>query len=459
MGRVVLAWAFGSIFFQVSAGAIYAAFARQLGAGEATFGFLAGVFPLMSFFQLFAARMLEKTHRPKAMMMGAGLFCRLLWVFAAALPLLHRLAPEIMRREWMLPVFVACILFSSVGQAFTSPSFFSWMSAIVPDRIGPVFWARRQQIGTWVAIGAVLVANFLADQAGWFAEISNGVFPPLMLYSVLLTLAALCGVADIALFRKIPEAPATVQAAQEKAEVAPLAASTFAPLKERAVRNYLWFVAFSVAGFATTGPLLWLHCLEVLDFDKTRTGLILSIAPLVGVALTSKFWGNAIKTYGSRPILRFASLILVLMPLFWLFSTPKSWVLLMVVVGLSGVLAAAYQICNFNFITRACPHLPRPTLTALFSIAAGTVFALCAWLSGIVAQSLSGWHFSLWGFTFVNYHIVFAFSLVPRLINAYIIAPRLEEPAASGTLEAIGEIKAELLESWLDRFSRPFSGR
>jgi hypothetical protein len=455
MSRVIFGWAFGAVFFQLSAGAVYASFARQLGATEAVFGFLSGVYQLMGWVQIPAARLLEGKVGARAMMLTAGLICRLLWVLAAMLPLLNRVFPDIITRERMLPLFIGCLILSSIGQAFTGPSFFAWMSALVPDRVGPSFWARRHQVGTIVAIFAVLIGGGIADRAGLIKEWSNGEITPLLTYSLLLTVAALCGVMDVAAFIKVKEPPSS----GEKVKQPPFLTSMRIPLSERAVRNYLIFTAFGVMGFASTGPLLWLFCLEYLDFDKTQTGFLLTICPLMGIACSAKWWGGIAKVHGTRPMVRFASVGLVIVPLCWLFALPESKVGLAIMLFASGILITAYEISNLNFMTRACPHLSRPTLAALFSICAGMTFALTSWGCGIAAEKLSFWRYEVGGIEFTNFHLIFAFSLVPRMINAVFLAPRLEDNSASSTREAMSEVGASLAAAFGPRFTRYFEAR
>ena len=457
MQRVIIGWGFGAIFFQLSAGAIYAAFARQLGATEAQFGFLAGIYPLMGFLQIPAARMLQGRVGTRQMMLVAGLLCRLLWVTAAALPWLHRLAPTWMTREMLLPMFMACVVLLSVGQAFTGPSFFVWMSGLVPGRVGPSFWARRYQIGTLAGIGAVLIGGWLGDSAGWVKEATNGEIPPLLFYSLILMAAAVCGVLDVAMFFGVSEAP---DEDENKAdELPPLWASIVEPLREPMVRSYLAFVVVSMLGFATTGPLLWLFCLETLEFSKTQTGFLLTVCPLLGMAISSKWWGQIAKTYGTRPMQRFASIGLILIPISWVFAQPTSAVSLALVLFLSGVLVAAFEISNLNFVTRAAPHLPRPMLTALFSICGGTTFALTAWASGSLAGATKGVHFDVAGIEFVNYQLIFALSILPRVLNAFVLAPRLQEPSSLAMRAAVNEAGGTLVGAFGARFSRFWQAR
>jgi hypothetical protein len=455
MSRVIFSWAFGAVFFQISAGAVYASFARQLGASEAVFGFLAGVTPLMGFLQIPSARLLENGFSPRTMMLWAGLTCRMLWVFAALLPIIHHLAPALAPREIMLPAFIGCLLLSSVGQAFAGPCFFTWMTALIPDRVGPLFWARRQQVGTIVAIFAVLGGGFIADNAGWINERSGGNWPPLLTYSALLSVAAVCGVMDIAFFFGVKEP----HIERKSATLAPLWQSLSEPLREREVRNYLLFIMVAMIGFATTGPLTWLLCLETLGFDKTTTGLLITICPLAGMAVSARWWGAIAKRHGTRPMIRFASAGMLLVPIGWILALPDSKFSLALMLFTSGILVTAYDISNTNFITRACPHLPRPMLTALFAICAGTTFALFSWLSGVVAGAFDGWKWSFGGVQFINYHLVFAFSLVPRIINAVFLAPKLEDNSATGTREAVNEIGANFAAAFAPRFERFFGAR
>lgn len=488
MRLVIVAWAFGAVFFCLAGGAIYTSFARQLGVSDTTFGFLAGVTPLMSFVQLPAARLLETRLRPRQLMLWAGITSRGLWVVAASLPLVHKFIPDLFPREWMLPAFVTCVVISSFGQACTGPAFFSWMSSLVPSRVGPSFWARRQQIGMIMAIFATIIGGMIADQAGYLKAWSQDEFPPLLLYSVVLTVAAICGVMDIVLFWNVRETPEHIQqmagrprrttktvarALRDRPvtentgrvwrgvnrEAAEMVASLQQPLRERLVRNYLLFAGTAVMGFASQGALLWLLCLENFEWPKTQTGFVLTVAPMVAMALTSPFWGRMVKEHGTRPIARTVSILLIFIPVAWLLATPNSWWPMLVIVGISGFLAVAYDICNLNFITRAAPHLPRPTLTALFGITTGTVAGVTSWLAGAAAQQLEGFHLELLGREFVNYHVLFAFSLVVRIVNAFVFAPRLEEPDATPTREAVRETAMSLYLAFISRLTAPFGAR
>ena len=354
----------------------------------------------------------------------------------------------------LLPLFMGCVVLSSIGQAFTGPSFFVWMSGLVPGRVGPTFWAKRYQIGTLAGIGAVLLGGWLGDSAGWVKAATAGAIPPLMFYSLILMAAAVCGVLDIAMFFGVSHAPED----DSKSEtLPPLWVSILEPLREPIVRSYLAFVIVAMLGFATTGPLLWLFCLETLEFSKTQTGFLLTVCPLLGMAVSSNWWGQLVRIYGARPMQRFASIGLILVPIAWVFAQPNSALSLGLVLFVSGILAAAFEISNLNFITRAVPHLPRPMLTALFSICAGTTFALAAWATGLLAGATKGIGFDVAGIEFVNYQLIFALSILPRVFNAFVLAPRLQEPSSLAMRATVNQAGGSLVSSLAGAFGARFS--
>lgn len=404
--------------------------------GKALFGFMAGASPLLSFVQLVAARSLEKHGRPRRMMLTSGLLGRVLWVVGAVLPLVSHFWAALLPTAYLKPLFVLCILGSATAQACTGPSFFAWMTHLVPERVGPSFWARRQQIGTVVALLAVLVGGWCADKAGPINQHFHGHFPPLLTYSALLTLASLCGVMDIALFLGIKEPP-SVRLVEEPA---PLWSSLLAPLREPEVRGYLLFAAVATLGGAISAPLMWLFCLENLDMSKTQTGLMLSVLPLLGMAASYRFWGTAVKRYGSRPLLRFLTGAALPMSAIWFVVRPHSLPSLLAlgtVTLVAGMLGAAYDTCNIQFLTRTCPQVPRPTLVALFALVTGTISAVASTTGGKAADWFTNWHADVLGMHLVDFHIVILLGLIPAAINALLVAPRLREPGATPTREAV----------------------
>ena len=191
--------------------------------------------------------------------------------------------------------------------------------------------------------------------------------------------------------------------------------------------------------YGTMGPFIAVHSLEFLGLSKMQTSLLTNVAPLVGITLTSRFWGEQIRRYGNRPIMRISSMCLLVVPILWLMTTPATWYLLAPTLFLSGMMFCSIELANQNLITSLSPHISRGTMTAVVSIFGGLSFAIGAVAAGRVSFALEGKTLQLFGMTFVNHHAVFVMSMAARAVNAFWVAPRLQEPTATSTRDAMRE--------------------
>ncbi len=449
MARVVAAWGFGAAFFNLTAGAIYTSFARRIGADERVLGLLFAALPLMSFLQVISAHYIEKTGRRKAQMMLFGITGRSLWILIPLVPFFVRRFPDVITHQNMLALVITGVLLASACQAFTSPPFFAWMADLVPARVRPNFFAQRMRVGTIAAIFTALGSGYIAD-----------LFPSTDVLCYLLMFAGFCGLMDIILFLDVKEPP--VEAPKPAENRVSMRVTLRDALRDGEVCRFLSFVSLLCMGYGLTGAFLWLFALEYLELSKTVTALILNIGPLLGIACTSRFWGAMIKRYGNRPVVRLCSLGIVLVPLGYITAQSDTWFLLALITFFSGIMAAGVELTNVNQITGLAPQVPRSTMAAIFSITAGLSMAGASLLGGQLAHALKwidGMGFELFGLPIVNYHILFGIALLLRLVNAVFVAPRLQEPTATPTLEAVKEMVPEMIQAFAERLSRPVHWR
>jgi MFS family permease len=449
MRRVVAAWGFGAAFFNLVSGVIFVTFVRRIGADERVVGLLFAALPMMSFLQVISAHYLEKTGRRKRQMMTFGLAGRSLWLVIPLVPIFVRNYPEIVSRQQMLPVVIVLVLLASTCHAIISPPFFAWMADLVPARVRPNFFAQRMRVGTLAAMVTALASGFIVDR-----------FPHTDIYCALLLFAGVCGVMDIAFFRGVKEPPVEAPGKEEKAPS--MRVTIGEALQDSDVRRFLAFISLLFIGYGLTGAFLWLFATEYLELSKTVTALILNIGPLVGIACSSSFWGVMIKRYGNRPVIRLCSLGLALVPMGYITAQSETWLIMGAITCFSGIMVAGVELTNLNQITGLAPQVPRPTMAAIFSITAGLSMAGASLLGGQLVHALK-WvdemDFTLMGLPIVNYHILWGIALLLRLVNAVFVAPRLREPSATPTLEAVKEVVPEMIQSFAERLSRPVNWR
>lgn len=468
LSRVVMAWGFGAVFFNVTNGAIYTVFIRSLSTDNFLYGALASVLPLMSFLQVIAARRVEKTGRRKRQMLWNGLIGRSLWIVAALIPLFWMQFPNLMSRHQTFDLVLLCVAVSAMFQAFTGPAFFAWMADLIPERLRSTFFARRMQVGTLAALFVSLGVGVVADNfQGWQSALEARGWPfhlqNLQVYCILMALAGICGVLDIALFWGVRE-PRSKQMEglgpdAKMPPLPPLVQSLKEPLRDPAIRRFLMFVSLLMMSYGFQGPFMWLHALENLELSKTATGFIANVAPLLGVVWGMSFWSGVIKRYGTRPVMRLCSIGLVFIPLAWISSQPGDWLALAAMTFLSGFFAGAIDLSNQTLMMGVSPQTPRSTLTALFSIAAGLSFAFATLTGGWLSRYLAGYEYSWHGIDINNYQVCFLCSLLVRVVNAAVMAPRLREPEAASTMETVKEVVPELAQSFADLLTRPLRVR
>ncbi len=455
MTRSIAAWGFGAAYFNLTSGAIYTAFAREIGANNTAFGILAAVLPLMSFLQVIAAWQLERTRRRKRQFLITGLIARSLWLLVPLLALTNYWFPALLPRPFLLPSVIFVITISAICQAFIGPAFFSWMTDLAHSRVRATFFARRVQIGTFSALLVSIAGGLIADS-----------YPHLPVYCAILLLAGVAGILDIAIFFGVreprfgqynPAQAREIEAALDELgrNVPSPLASIREPLSDPSVRRFLTFVCLLFCGYGLYGPFLWLHSLEYLGLSKTETGLLVNALPMLAIALTSPFWGRLTQRYGNRPVMRLGTTGMTLVPIGMLLIQPDPTLFAKVMLGFlffaSGILFVAVDLANVNLVTALAPEVPRSTMTALYSIAAGCSFAICSVIAGRLSDALNNWQWSIGDLQFVNFHVLFALSLGVRLVNTVLVVPRLQEPDARSMRFMTREVVPQIYNNFLGR--------
>lgn len=449
VSRVVVASSFASIWANLVTGAVYTSFARGLGANDRIFGTLAAVGSLMCVLQVFSARLVERTGRKKAQAIIGGIVARGVYMAIAALPLLGHFLPGVFDQGRIIALMIGLILLSGAFGSAVSPAYFAWMTDLVPSAVRPSFFARCLQLGTVMTMVAMLLSTLIADK-----------FPYLWVYSIVIGIGGFFGALSMFWCMRVKEpAPLRIRTKEERKPTQSPLAAIIEPLRDRSVQRFLAFACCLYTSYTIQNTFLYVHCMENLHFSKTVTSLILSIAPLLAMAGSARFWGNLSKKHGNRPVMRIASFGLTLIPVGWLLAGPNSAVWLFLLIGFSGALGGALDLSACNLITCMSPHISRSSLTACYNISVGLVMALVAFLCGEVAQWLHGFHFDLYGRHFTNYHILFVAALVVRGINALYFAPRLYEPASDSTLATVQDVVPVRAQPVVARVARPVAVR
>ncbi|HEY3282964.1 MAG TPA: MFS transporter [Armatimonadota bacterium] len=422
--RITLAWAFGSIFFNVTMGAPFAAFARKLGADDFIFGVLSAAPMLGVAMQLISSYLVERTGHRKLLFLVVGTAQRLIWIPIALLPWALTGRNSGLR----IALLATLAIFSSLLGHFGSPAWSSWMSDFVPLRVRGAFFAYRMRVGTILGLIAAVVAGAVLDH-----------WPGYSAYTALFIVASICGAIDVLLFTRIPEPPMV-----KEEELPPLHQLFREPLKSGTFRRFLGFwIAFSVS-ITLIGPSLWLFCLESLKLSKLQTNLVLMVANMLGIALVSPFWGKLIDRFGSRPVMRVCCVVMVFIPLGWAVAGPSSFWFLFGLTALAGSFWAGIDLANFNMILGIFPQRLRSVYMAVFGVWSGLATALSPMLGGAITGAMGDSLLRVGPFLLDRYQQLFVVSFALRLLAVGLVLPHVRQEGASGTQELLRSVATEV---------------
>lgn len=419
---IVVAGCLAAAYTQFSISPATVAFARSLGATSLHIGILGALPTGVLFMQLLAALLVNHLHYRKPLWFWMTIAQRLVLVPAALGPWLY---PDVSAAVWVV-LLIASSTLNHAMMHFTTPLWLSWMGDYLPHVGLNRFWGGRELWMQWTAALSVLASSLLFYKSGLDIRAA---------FALLIMTGAVCGVCDILLFTRIEE-PAV-----HRMETPRFADVVLGPFRQRDFRSFIWFSCFFNVAAMVGAPFISLFLLDYVGMDLFHV-LLLWTFSWVGGAIFSQRLGILTERFGQRPMLilcvAFKStnmLALLLIP-----PDPTiAFAVLIPVFMFDSILNSGILIANNGFMIKNSPRANR----AMF-IAAGNAFA---GMAGGATSILTGWFLIKWedwawtwqGTTYINFHAVFAASLVLRLVAA-VLARSLHEPASHGTRQVIAEL-------------------
>jgi MFS family permease len=300
---------------------------------------------------------------------------------------------------WIIP----CWILNLIPGMLYQPARSAWLADLVPASVRGRYFGLRAAIS-----GAFYLAAFYI--MGYVLQLSKGQM--LNGFAIVFIICFIAGFASFTIYTRIQNTNPVVE--KERGF------GFFDFLGETRKRNlgrFILFVAsFQFAVYLAT-PFLVIYMLRDLHLSYMFYAMIFS-TEFVAKVLFAPFWGRYADKSGNLKVMRFVSLAIPFVPLFWLASHN---VLYLVLIQLfSGICWAGFELCSSNFIYEAAPQGKRlkyisyyKALSTLF-MALGALVGAC--LLGIVRPVLG-----------YNILALFVLSGVLRLAVTMVMFPKIRE--------------------------------
>ncbi|MEZ6126249.1 MAG: MFS transporter [Planctomycetaceae bacterium] len=397
-------------------------FARHLGGTSLHVGILGAVPACMLFLQFVSAVVANHLTYRRRLWMTTAICQRLSLVPLAFAPLLWRSVPDVV---WLW-LFLALTAVNQGLLHFATPLWMSWMGDLLPKRGLSRFWGRRHLWMQWAGAATLFLAAGLMK--AWQQDIRTA-------FAIIMSVAAVLGVADILMFLRVHEPPVTKLAETRLRTV------LAEPFRNREFRSFIRFMCFWHFAAMTGAPFISLFLLAEIRMDLSHL-MLLWMFCWIGGALCSGYIGRLVERFGHRPMLVISTalkstnmLALLLIPC----RPDLAFRILIPVFVVDSILNAVFAVATNGFLLTKSPAGNRTMYiaagTALAGLIGGLTSVVCGAMLTVLPEAVSiGPSLQL-----TPFRCLFAVSILLRFA-ALLLVVRIREPEAQTTRVVISEL-------------------
>jgi MFS family permease len=234
------------------------------------------------------------------------------------------------------------------------------------------------------------------------------------------------------------------------------------PLRDKQFLLFGGFVATLTFAVSFMGQFVTFYLIDKVGVTGTGIQLMLLVAPLLAQLAVLPVWGHAADRMGKKPVMAIAALGLVPVGLGWCFMGPGMAWLGYLLSAAGAALWTGVEVANLNFVLEfSGSHGGEnggSAYVAVNSVIINIAGCLGGLASGVIAMLLQNWHWDagILGLHSVSfYEVLFALSGILRLVAAVAFLPRLREPDAHTTVEALRQMTANIYNNLFNAILMP----
>ncbi len=423
LNRLLLNAFFGAAYGPIIGvgGAVFTGYALWMGLAASDIALMTSVALSAGLIFPFSASILGAVRKKKTFLIFGGFTETFFLVSISFVPLL---AHGSTGRFILLAGFV---LASTLSANALSPMFSSWVSTIIPEDGRARFMSRESVIGTVTGMAISYIVGRYIDHMGG-SNYASFVFP--------FFFALFVGWGRYWVFLQVPFPQALER---DERKVTPLK-SLLMPLEHRPFRRLLLFNLTVVIGGSIGDPFYSVYMLQKLKVSYSFIALLTIIGSLVAI-LTWLMWGRVSQKLGNKPVLWVSVFCRFVMPLLWLFATPRSYVSILILINvLSAVMGPGFGIAITTIQYELVPEGPeKSAYFASWAFIHSIVGVIMTVTGAVLAKTLAPLAFSIGGISFDNLKVIFVISGL-LLVVPFILLSRVPDVRIRGRAIALRQV-------------------
>jgi len=394
-------------------------FLKGLGAPASVLGATLAMIPLFAALQIPAANFVERAGYKNFVVRGWA--TRSIFILGIAIV---ALLPDRVSANLRIALTLLMMACFAAARGISVCGLMPWITQIIPEPLRGAFIARDTTCMFIALAGTMLLSS-------WFV----GAFPSVRAFGFLFIFSYLAALASVVFLRRIPD----IQTAESRTSKPP------PPWKQMIFfPPFFRFVRFNVAyGFFTSAlGVVWVPFMK--DGLHVSESLILGISSysFIVCAGVSLITGPIADRTGSRPLMAFASSLILVSQLAWMLVAagvlPCRTLALFLIVTIGAVGYPILGLTSTRLLMGLIPAMGRSHFFAISSVAVSLTLGLMPIVWGFALDGLgrlTGGGFAfLPGWIWNRYSLFYAMVLTGTLA-AQFLRHRLDEPRAMSTEE------------------------
>lgn len=424
---------FATIHASLIGGVFMTGLALRWGATTFQFGLLSAIAALFTAASIIGALLVSRLGERKPLTVITSVVGRSVFlVYVPFLLMHHRLSIWL----FLLVVAVFNLFLVIAGNAWTS-----WMGDLVPEASrGRYFGIRNTLMSLTTMVFTFLVGRYLEAN-----KTDQG-------FAWVCILGVLAGIIAMFMLRLQPE-PRTLSREPTRPIMPALRSVISIPLADPGFRKFIRFMAVWSLVAPLASGFYSVHLLKNLSHNSySLLGIYISVSAACGIAF-QWLWGRGIDRFGAKPVMFLNLLCTGLLPLFWVFATPRFLLPIWLDAVGNGLFWSGATLAWFNLLLSfAHGRENRDAYFALFTAVTGIAGFLSSLIGGTIAQLLNSFTWQVGPFRFANFQVLFALAGIGRFASLGLLHSVPDERAApvSEVLAGIGEYTVRGLSSGRD---------